>query len=71
MLTINPQYITDTKGKKISAILKMNEFNTIIEQLEELEDIKLYDTSKRDNKPAIPREIAMKVLEAERKKLGK
>ncbi len=51
MITLNPHYITDSKGKKVSAILPMKEFKNILEELEELEDIKLYDESKNDNEP--------------------
>ncbi len=71
MLTLKPHYITDDKGKKISAVLSIKEFNSIMEELEELEDIKLYDESKNDNEPAIERNKAMELIEAERKKLGK
>ncbi|PGH40726.1 MAG: hypothetical protein CRN43_01220 [Candidatus Nephrothrix sp. EaCA] len=71
MLAIHPQYITDGTGKKISAVLPMNEFKTIMEELEELEDIKLYDESKNDNEPAISKDEAMAMIEAERKKSGK
>ena len=71
MLAIHPQYITDNTGKKISAILPMKEFKTILEELEELEDIKLYDESKSDNEPAIPKNKAMAMIAAERKKIGK
>jgi hypothetical protein len=71
MQTINPQYITDNTGKKIAAILPMNEFKTILEELEELQDIKLYDESKNDNEPAIQKNKAMAMIASERKKLGK
>lgn len=71
MLAIHPQYITDNTGKKISAILSMKEFKTILEDLEELEDIKLYDESKNDNEPAISKSKAMEMIEMEHKKLGK
>jgi hypothetical protein len=71
MLAIHPQYITDHTGKKISAVLPMKEFKTIMEELEELEDIKLYDESKNDNEPAIAKNKAMAMIAAERKKLGK
>lgn len=71
MLTLHPQYITDNAGNKLSAILPINEFSTLIEELEELEDIRLYDESKNDNEPAIPKNKAMAILEAERKKIGK
>ena len=44
---LHPQYITDEDGKKISVILPMNEFEQIMEELDELEDIKLYDEARR------------------------
>ncbi len=71
MFTVHPQYITDNTGKKISVILPIKEFKTLLEELEELEDIRLYDESKNDNEPAIAKNKAMAIIEAERKKLGK
>lgn len=71
MLSIHPKYITDRTGKKISAVVPINEFEKMLEQLEELEDIKLYDDSKKDKSPAIPKSQAMSMIEEGRKKLGK
>ncbi|MBK7138720.1 MAG: hypothetical protein IPH74_06740 [Bacteroidetes bacterium] len=71
MFTVHPQYITDNTGKKISVILPIKEFKTLLEELEELEDIRLYDESKNDNEPAIAKNKAMAIIEAERKKIGK
>ena len=71
MLAIHPNYITDNQGRKISAVLPIKEFKTLLEDLEELEDIRLYDESKNDKKPALSKNEAMAMLEAERKKLGK
>jgi hypothetical protein len=67
MLTVHPQYITDTAGKKISVILPMKDFKAIMEELEELEDIKLYDKAKQSNEPSIPIDDAFKKIEAKRK----
>lgn len=67
MLTINPQYITDDTGKKISVVLPLKDFNAIMEELEELEDIKLYDKAKKANEPSIPIDDAFKMIEAKRK----
>ena len=64
MLTINPQYITDKTGKKISAVIPMKEFKTL---LEELVDIRLYDEAKKSNEPSIPIDDAFKMIEAKRK----
>ncbi|MBY0424067.1 MAG: hypothetical protein K2Q22_00390 [Cytophagales bacterium] len=49
----------------------MKEFNAILEELEELEDIRLYDESKNDNQPAISKSKALEMIETERKRLGK
>jgi tRNA(Ile2) C34 agmatinyltransferase TiaS len=68
MLSLDPQYITDEKGKKISVILPMKDFKNIIEELEELEDIKLYDEVKNSNEPSIAIDIAFKEIEDKRRK---
>lgn len=41
------QFITDDHGKKLAVILPINEYNKMVDDLEELEDIKLYDAAKR------------------------
>lgn len=47
MLSVNPQYIKDANGNESLVILTAKEFNTIMEELEDLEDIKLYDEAKK------------------------
>ena len=49
MLTVHPLYITDNSGKKISVVLPVKEFKTIMEELEDLEDIRLYDEAKKND----------------------
>jgi PHD/YefM family antitoxin component YafN of YafNO toxin-antitoxin module len=49
MLTVHPQYIKDANGEKSLVILPAKEFDTIMEELEELEDIKLYDEAKKED----------------------
>lgn len=68
MLAVNPQYITDNNGRKISAVISMKEFKTIMEELEELEDIKQYDKVKKLNEPSIAIDDAFKMIEAKRKR---
>lgn len=68
MVTVHPQYITDKTGKKISVVLPLEEFKNIIEELEELEDIRLYDESKASDEPSIPIDEAFEMIEAQRKK---
>jgi PHD/YefM family antitoxin component YafN of YafNO toxin-antitoxin module len=66
MVTVHPQYITDTQGKKLSVVLPLDEFETIMEELEELEDIRLYDEAKGANEPSIPIDEAFEIIEAKR-----
>lgn len=48
MITLNPQYIKDTDGKNL-VILLQKEFDALMEMLEELEDIRLYDQAKSED----------------------
>jgi len=68
MLTINPQFNTDKSGNKISVVIPVTEFETIMEELDELEDIKLYDEAKSDKEPSIPIDEAFEMIEVKRKK---
>ncbi|NQW31008.1 MAG: hypothetical protein HQ472_10915 [Ignavibacteria bacterium] len=69
MVTVHPQYITDNTGKKISVVLPLKDFQAIMEELEELEDIRLYDEAKKSNEPSVPLEEAFKMIEEKRKAL--
>jgi len=46
MHPITPQYIKDTAGRKM-VILPEKDFDRLIDELEELEDIRLYDKAKK------------------------
>lgn len=49
MITLHPKYITDDSGKKLSVILPIKDFKAILEELEELDDIELYDEAKKED----------------------
>ncbi len=66
MIAVHPQYITDNKGKKISVVLPMKEFKNIIAELEEFQDIKLYDEAKLANEPSVSIDEAFSIIEAAR-----
>ncbi len=51
----NTQYITDNKGKKIAIIIPIEDDKKLLEEVEELEDIRAYDEAKKeDNGDRIP-----------------
>jgi hypothetical protein len=47
-LTIHPQYIKDANGDKSLVILPVIEFEKMMEELEKMEDLKLYDQAKKE-----------------------
>ena len=66
-MTLHPQFVTDSNGKAVSVLLPMKEFQSILEELEELEDIKLYDKAKKnDDGVRIPMDEAFRKIEAKR-----
>ena len=63
MISVHPQFITDTAGEKL-VILPISEFNSIMEELEDAEDVRLYDEAKNgDTGERITMEDAFKIIE--------
>ena len=54
MNSLHPQFVTDDSGKTLSVVLPIKEYRALIEKLEELEDIRLYDEVKAKNEKPIP-----------------
>ena len=40
------QYVVDEQGKRVGVVLPIKEYESLLEELEELEDIRLYDEAK-------------------------
>ncbi|MEP6803905.1 MAG: hypothetical protein ABI892_05250 [Flavobacterium sp.] len=43
------QFLTDEKGKKTAVLLPIDKYNKMIEKLEDLHDVKLYDEAKKED----------------------
>ncbi len=68
MFTLHPQYIKDTAGKNL-VVLPQNEFESLLKELEELDDVRAYDEAKKkDTGERISMEDAFKMIEINRKK---
>jgi hypothetical protein len=48
------QFITDDSGKRLAVILPIKEYQKMLNDLEEIEDIKLYDEVKARKETSIP-----------------
>jgi PHD/YefM family antitoxin component YafN of YafNO toxin-antitoxin module len=61
---VSIRYVTDENGKRVEVIMPVEEYERLVEELEELEDIRLYDEAKaeieREGSELIPLEQAMR-----------
>jgi hypothetical protein len=57
---LTPQFLTDEKGKRTSVVLPLKQFEELLEELEELEDIRIYDAAKLRKEEFIPFEDYLK-----------
>jgi hypothetical protein len=48
------QFITDDHGNKLAVILPMKDYQKMLDDLEEMEDIKLYDEVKARKEETLP-----------------
>ncbi|MFT4205365.1 MAG: hypothetical protein QM610_15785 [Chitinophagaceae bacterium] len=63
MDTITPQFITDNKGNKLSVLLSVKDYEALLDELEELEDIRAYDKAKKKEQTFIPAEELYQKIE--------
>ena len=69
MKTLNPQFITDKNGEKIAVILQIQDYKKILEDLDQLSDLMMYDKAKKeDDGTRIPMEKVFADIEKKRKK---
>ena len=69
MGALRQQFIEDSQGHKIAVLLPIDEYNSMLEQLEEIKDIKAFDAAKTSDDEIIPFDQAVKEIEAKRNDL--
>ena len=67
-MTLNESFVVDAKGKKVSVLLPIKDYQKLLEELEEFEDIKAYDNATKRKQEFIPLDKALKEIETARKK---
>ena len=65
MATFHPDYVVDENQNRKSVILSWEEWERIVEELEELEDIRAYDDAKAGPQDAVPFEQAVREIQQE------
>ncbi|MEI7902565.1 MAG: hypothetical protein WCK89_20135 [bacterium] len=64
MMVLNPTYVVDAKQRRKSVLLPVAQWNRVVEALEELDDIRAYDSAKASATGAVPFEQAVREIEA-------
>ena len=63
MITTHECFVIDKNGNRTAVLLDIEEYNTLLQELEELESIKVYDAAKFSDDEAIPFEQAIEEIE--------
>jgi len=66
MITLHERFVIDSNGKRTAVLLDIEEYKNLMEELEELESIRVYDAAKSSGEEAIPFEQAIKEIEKQR-----
>ena len=65
-MTVHPELVVDRKQRPKAVLLPLAEWNRVMADVEELEDIRAYDRAKARRDDAIPFEQAVKELRKKR-----
>ena len=63
MVILHPQFVVDDQQHRKAVLLPVAEWQRIVEELEELDDIRAYDNAKSGSQDAIPFEQAVREIQ--------
>jgi hypothetical protein len=62
MVTLHPEYTVDDKQHRRMVVLPLVEWERVIEELEELDDIRAFDAAKEASQESVPFEQAVREI---------
>jgi PHD/YefM family antitoxin component YafN of YafNO toxin-antitoxin module len=65
-MAVKERWLVDENGDRVAVVLDIAEYNQMIEELEELEDIRAFDEAKASGEKPIPIEQAIPEMERHR-----
>ncbi|MBD3243615.1 MAG: hypothetical protein GF331_23700 [Chitinivibrionales bacterium] len=68
MVKLNENFVIDKDGHKVGVFLDIKTYEKMLEELEELDDIRAYDEARASGDEAVPFDQAVKEIEKERRK---
>lgn len=69
MGALRQQFIEDKQGNRIAVLMPIDQYNKMLEQLEEIDDIRTYDAAKAEKDEIISFDQALNEIERERNDL--
>jgi hypothetical protein len=63
VVPIHPQYVVDDNQRRQGVLLPLTEWEHIIEELDELDDIRAFDAAKTDQQETVPFEQAVREIQ--------
>ena len=66
MGAVRQQFIEDSQGNRIAVLMPIDQYNKMMEQLEEIDDIRAYDAAKAQDDEIIPFDQAVQEIEKDR-----
>lgn len=69
MGALRQQFIEDKQGNKIAVLMPIDEYNKLLEQLEDIDDIRAYDAATAEDDEIIPFDQAVTEIEKKRNDL--
>ena len=62
MVKVNPQYVVDDKQQRKAVLISLEDWKRILEDLEELDDIRAYDKAKTGPQDTVSFEQAVREI---------
>lgn len=66
MVHLHPEYLVDEQQKRKAVLLPMSEWEQIVQELDELDDIRAYDAAKEQPSETLPFEQAIREIRPDR-----
>jgi len=65
-INLKERYVVDETGNRVAVLIDMEEYQRVLEALEELESINAYDEARATNDELVPFDQALKEIESQR-----
>jgi len=63
MVTVHPEYVVDEQQQRKAVLLTVAEWESIVDELENLDDIRAFDTAKSGPQDTVPFERAVREIQ--------